>query len=180
MRRKVTVIGDPSVVAGSRQYAEIVTWPSPDSGGADVVVVADGDRLEDVADFIARRCPAAVIVATDASWCSELLGRTQFPRGRVIATDDVAAGLDAVRAAAGAGAPARGPRVGVGGPHGAGVGRGGEWSGATVNGASRLCSAAAGGEVLVSEHTHAAAGKVRGVAFGERRVHWLRNVAEPV
>jgi len=46
--------------------------------------------------------------------------------------------------------------------------------------ASRLCSAAAGGEVLVSERTHAAAGRVRGVVFGERRVHWLRNVTEPV
>jgi hypothetical protein len=102
MRSKITVIGDPDVVAGSRQHAEIVAWPSPDSGGADVVVVADGDRLEDVADFIARRCPAAVIVATDASWCSELLRRTQFPRGRVIAADDVAAVVDAVLGASGA------------------------------------------------------------------------------
>jgi adenylate cyclase len=72
------------------------------------------------------------------------------------------------------------PPVRVGMHHGAAVRRGGDWYGGTVNVASRLCSAAAGGEVLVSEHTHDAAGKVRGVAFGERRVHWLRNVAEPV
>jgi adenylate cyclase len=72
------------------------------------------------------------------------------------------------------------PLVRVGMHHGPAVRRGGDWYGATVNVASRLCSAAAGGEVLVSETTHVAAGKVRGVAFGERRLHWLRNVAEPV
>jgi adenylate cyclase len=72
------------------------------------------------------------------------------------------------------------PAVRVGLHHGPAVRRGGDWYGATVNIASRLCSAAAGGEVLVSERTHAAAGRVRGVAFGERRVHWLRNVTEPV
>jgi hypothetical protein len=102
MTRKVTVIGDPSVVAGSSQYAKVVNWPSPDSGGADVAVVAAGDRLEDVADFISRRCPAAVIVATDASWCPQLLDLTQFPRGRVVAADDVAAVVDAVLGATGA------------------------------------------------------------------------------
>jgi len=72
------------------------------------------------------------------------------------------------------------PPVRVGMHHGPAVRRGADWYGGTVNVASRLCSAAAGGEVLVSENTHAAAGRVRGVAFGERRVHWLRNVAEPV
>jgi len=72
------------------------------------------------------------------------------------------------------------PPVRVGMHHGPAVCRGGDWYGATVNVASRLCSAAAGGEVLVSESTHAAAGKVRGVAFGRPRMHWLRNVAEPV
>jgi len=72
------------------------------------------------------------------------------------------------------------PAVRVGIHHGPAVRRGGDWYGATVNVASRLCSAAAGGEVLVSERTHAAAGRVRGVVFGERRVHWLRNVTEPV
>jgi class 3 adenylate cyclase len=72
------------------------------------------------------------------------------------------------------------PPVRVGVHHGPAVRRAGDWYGATVNVASRLCSAAAGGEVLVSASTHHAAGKVRGVAFGEPRVTWLRNVAEPV
>jgi adenylate cyclase len=72
------------------------------------------------------------------------------------------------------------PPVRVGMHHGPAVQRGGDWYGGTVNVASRLCSAAAGGEVLVSDSTHAAAGRVRGIAFGERRMHWLRNVAEPV
>jgi hypothetical protein len=102
MRRKVTVIGDPSVVAGSSQYAKFVTWPSPDSGGADVVVVTEGDHLEEAASFIARRCPAAVVIATDPAWCGELLDLTRFPRGRVIAAADVAAVVDAVLGASGA------------------------------------------------------------------------------
>jgi hypothetical protein len=102
MRRKVTVIGDPDVVAASRQYAKVVTWPSPDASGADVVVVADGDRLVEVADFIARRTPAAVVVATDTLWCAELLERTRFPRGRVLAAQDVAAVVDAVLGESGA------------------------------------------------------------------------------
>ena len=72
------------------------------------------------------------------------------------------------------------PPVRVGIHHGSAVCRGGDWYGTTVNVASRLCAAAAGGEVLVSEATQAAAGKVRGIAFGERRTTWLRNVAEPV
>ena len=96
MRRKVTVIGDSTMIDEGRQHAKIVTWPSPDAGGADVVVVADGNRLEEAADFIARRCPAAVIVATDPTWCAELLERTRFPRGRVFAAADVAAAVDAV------------------------------------------------------------------------------------
>jgi hypothetical protein len=84
------------VVAASCQYAQVVTWPSSDAGGADVVVVADGARLTEVADFIARRTPAAVVVTTESAWCAELLERTCFPRGRVLATRDVAAVVDAV------------------------------------------------------------------------------------
>lgn len=72
------------------------------------------------------------------------------------------------------------PPVRVGVHHGAAVRRAGDWYGTTVNVASRLCSAAAGGEVLVSASTHEAAGRVGGIAFGEPRLHWLRNVAEPV
>src|SRR5437763_17067448 len=102
MRRKVTVIGDPQVVAGRSEHAKVVSWPSPDCAGADVVVVADGDRLDATAEFIARRAPASVVVATDAAWCEELLERTRFPRGRVLAADDVAAVVDAVLGESGA------------------------------------------------------------------------------
>jgi hypothetical protein len=102
MRRKIAVVGDPDVVAASRQHAEVVQWPSPNAAGADVVVVATDDRLGEVADFIARRTPAAVVIATDAAWCGELLARTCFPRGRVLATADVAAVVDAVLGESGA------------------------------------------------------------------------------
>src|SRR4051794_4051434 len=96
MRRKVVVAGDPSLVAAMRQAADVVVWPSSDAGGADVVVVADGGLVAEVADVLARRAPAAVVVATDAGWCDELLARTCFPRGRVFAAADVAAAVDAV------------------------------------------------------------------------------------
>jgi hypothetical protein len=91
MRRKVTVIGDSGVMSGLTQHAKVVTWPAPDAGGADVVVVTTGDDLAEVADFVARRCPAAVVVATDAGLCVELLERTRFPRGRVLATGSASA-----------------------------------------------------------------------------------------
>jgi hypothetical protein len=32
----------------------------------------------------------------------------------------------------------------------------------------------------VSEATAQAAGRVRGIELGERRLHWLKNVTEPV
>jgi hypothetical protein len=102
MRSKVTVVGDPQVLAGRRQDAQVVAWPSPDAGGADVVVVADGARLAEVAAFAARSAPGAVLVASDPAWCEELLALTLFPRGRVIATQDVAAVVDAVLSASGA------------------------------------------------------------------------------
>jgi hypothetical protein len=91
MRRKVTVIGDSGVMSGLTQHAKVVTGPAPDAGGADVVVVATGDDLAQVADFVARRCPAAVVVATDAAWCAELLECTRFPRGRVLAAGPASA-----------------------------------------------------------------------------------------
>jgi len=56
----------------------------------------------------------------------------------------------------------------------------GDWYGRTVNVAARLCSVAPAGQVLVSEATRAAAGLMRGVAYGERELHWLRNVSEPI
>jgi adenylate cyclase len=72
------------------------------------------------------------------------------------------------------------PPVRVGVHTGPAVQRQGEWYGRTVNVAARLCSAAAGGEVLVSEQACGAAGRLPKVSFGERRLHWLRNVTQPI
>jgi class 3 adenylate cyclase len=36
------------------------------------------------------------------------------------------------------------------------------------------------GQVLVSETTRAAAGRMRDVDYGQRELHWLRNVTEPI
>jgi class 3 adenylate cyclase len=72
------------------------------------------------------------------------------------------------------------PPVRVGIHSGPAVSRGGDWYGTTVNVAARLCAAASGGEVLVSEGTLRAAGSVPRVELGEHRLHWLKNVVEPV
>ena len=72
------------------------------------------------------------------------------------------------------------PPVRVGIHSGPAVPREGDWFGRAVNVASRLCSAAGGGEVLVSEATLEAAGELPKVEVGERRLHWLKNVTEPV
>ncbi|MGH2950832.1 MAG: adenylate/guanylate cyclase domain-containing protein [Solirubrobacterales bacterium] len=72
------------------------------------------------------------------------------------------------------------PAVRVGVHTGPAVQKQGEWYGRTVNVAARLCSAAGGGEALVSEHACSAAGALPKIEFGERRVHWLRNVTEPI
>jgi adenylate cyclase len=72
------------------------------------------------------------------------------------------------------------PAVRVGVHTGPAVQKQGEWYGRTVNVAARLCSAAGGGEVLVSEQACEAAGKLPKVELGERRLHWLRNVTEPI
>ena len=72
------------------------------------------------------------------------------------------------------------PAVRVGIHTGSAVARDGDWYGRTVNVAARLCSVAPGGEVLVSERTRGAAGRLRKVDFGERSLHWLRNVTEPI
>lgn len=72
------------------------------------------------------------------------------------------------------------PPVRVGVHHGTAVCREGDWYGSAVNVASRLCSAAGGDEVLVSEETYATAGKLDSVELGERQLHWLKNVPEPV
>jgi adenylate cyclase len=72
------------------------------------------------------------------------------------------------------------PAVRVGVHTGPAVQKQGEWYGRTVNVAARLCSAASGGEVLVSEQACEAAGRLPKVELGERRLHWLRNVTEPI
>jgi adenylate cyclase len=72
------------------------------------------------------------------------------------------------------------PPVRVGIHSGPAVCRAGDWYGTTVNVAARLCAAAAGGEVLVSDSTADAAGRVHGALVGERRLHWLKNVIDPV
>jgi adenylate cyclase len=72
------------------------------------------------------------------------------------------------------------PPVRVGIHSGTAVPHEGDWFGRAVNVASRLCHVAAGGEVLVSESTLERASELRRVAIGERRLHWLKNVTDPV
>jgi adenylate cyclase len=72
------------------------------------------------------------------------------------------------------------PPIRIGVHSGSAVSQDGDWYGRSVNVASRLCSVAAGGEVLVSESTLSAAGELPTVNVGERRLHWLKNVTEPV
>jgi adenylate cyclase len=72
------------------------------------------------------------------------------------------------------------PPIRVGVHSGSAVGQGGDWYGRAVNVAARLCSVAAAGEVLVSESTLAAASELKKITVGERRLHWLKNVTEPV
>lgn len=72
------------------------------------------------------------------------------------------------------------PPVRVGVHSGSAISQEGDWFGRAVNVASRLCHVAAGGEVLVSETTLDRANGLRRVAIGERRLHWLKNVTEPV
>jgi adenylate cyclase len=72
------------------------------------------------------------------------------------------------------------PPVRVGIHTGPAVSRASDWYGNTVNVAARLCAAAGGGEVLASEVVVEAAGRMRGVALGEQRLHWLKNITEPV
>jgi adenylate cyclase len=72
------------------------------------------------------------------------------------------------------------PPIRVGIHCGPAVERDGDWYGRTVNVAARLCSAAGGGQVLVSDSTLDAAGPLPEAELGRRRLHWLRNVTEPV
>jgi adenylate cyclase len=72
------------------------------------------------------------------------------------------------------------PPLRIGVHTGSAVYRDGDWYGSAVNVAARLCSAAGGGEVLISEAARAAAGSPCEVDFGVRRLHWLKNIPEPV
>ena len=72
------------------------------------------------------------------------------------------------------------PPLRIGVHTGTAVSRDGDWYGNAVNVAARLCSAAGGGEVLVSEVTREAAGSPQHIDFGERRLHWLKNMPQPV
>ena len=72
------------------------------------------------------------------------------------------------------------PPLRIGVHTGTAVSRDGDWYGNAVNVAARLCSAAGGGEVLVSEATREAAGSPQHIYFGERRLHWLKNMPQPV
>jgi adenylate cyclase len=72
------------------------------------------------------------------------------------------------------------PPVRVGMDTGPAVSRDNDWYGATVNVAARLCAAAGGGQVLVSDTTHMAAGRLKWVELDEPELHWLKNVTAPV
>lgn len=72
------------------------------------------------------------------------------------------------------------PMVRVGMHTGTAVERGGDWFGSTVNLASRISGAAAGGEVLLSEATARAAGDLENVELYEHGRRTFKNVAEPV
>jgi adenylate cyclase len=72
------------------------------------------------------------------------------------------------------------PPVRVGIHSGPALANDGDWYGRTVNVASRLCAVAPGGEVMVSEDTRSAAGALDGIDWGQRELHWLRNVSQPI
>jgi adenylate cyclase len=93
---------------------------------------------------------------------------------------DAAAGLQlAVRIRSEFGAKPDLPGVRVGVHSGPAVERDGDWFGASVNLAARLAGAAAPGEVIVSEPTHLAAGRLGRRDMRRRRTPRLKHVLEP-
>ena len=72
------------------------------------------------------------------------------------------------------------PPVRVGIHTGPALANDGDWYGRTVNVAARLCAVAPGGEVMVSETTRREAGELADVDWGQRELHWLRNVSQPI
>src|SRR3954447_18045042 len=79
-------------------------------------------------------------------------------------------------------APPALPPVRVGVHSGPAVCRDGDWYGTTVNVAAPPCSAAGGGEVLVSEDTRAAAARhlCSAIELRARRLHWLKTLSRPI
>ncbi len=99
----------------------------------------------------------------------------------MVRCDDPARGIDlGVQLVERVGVSTDIPPVRVAVHTGTAVHREGDWFGNAVNIAARLCSAAGGGEVLVSDDALAAVGSLDGVEIGERQLHWLKNVPEPV
>ena len=72
------------------------------------------------------------------------------------------------------------PAIRVGMHHGPALPRNGDWFGSTVNVAARISAHAAGGEVLLSESTRAAAGPVDGVRLHDRGTHRLRGISQRI
>jgi adenylate cyclase len=72
------------------------------------------------------------------------------------------------------------PMVRVGMHTGPGIERNGDWFGAAVNLAARVSGVAAGGDVLLTESTKAAASELHGVVLRERGRHAFKNVVASV
>jgi YHS domain-containing protein len=72
------------------------------------------------------------------------------------------------------------PEVRAGMHTGVAVRRGSDWFGSTVNIAARVAGLARGGEVLLTDATRQAAGRVDDVQLQDRGRQALRHVAEPV
>jgi len=70
--------------------------------------------------------------------------------------------------------------VRVGMHYGPAVERGGDWFGHTVNIAARVAALAGGGEVLVTEDTVAAAGRLVSVSYANRGLVQLKGIQAPV
>jgi class 3 adenylate cyclase len=72
------------------------------------------------------------------------------------------------------------PRVHAGAHTGPAVERGGDWFGAAVNLAARVCCSARAGELLVTEATAAAAGDLPGIELNGLGPQAFKNVARSV
>jgi adenylate cyclase len=161
--------------ATSAMAAERQTFLFTDLVGFTALTEANGDdgAAELALDFYSR--VRSLLVAHDAEEVKTI------GDAMMLHCDDAGAGIrlglkivDALEAVPGF------PAVRVGMDTGSAVERDGDWYGATVNVAARLCAAAGGGQVLVSETTERAAGRLRKIRLGDPELHWLKNVSEPV